>query len=854
MSKEETLAALETSRAGLSETEAEKRRANFGFNAIEVGRKLRPLSLFLRQLESPLILILIFAGVVTVFLQEWVETGVIFGAVLVNAALGFWQEYKAESALAALRSYVRTRARVRRGDQEREIDAEDLAPGDIIRIVQGDRVPADARVIFANNLEADEAVLTGESLPVSKRVEALAAGVSLAERAPMVYSGTLVHEGVADAVVTATGSATEFGRIAALIAKSERAATPLERAISRFAARIGAAVAAFTLGVFGLGIWFGYGLFEMFLIAVAIAVSAVPEGLPVALTVILAVGVERLAKRRAIVRRLLAAETLGSTTLILTDKTGTLTEARMELIEAIAYGAQDSDGVGRLLTAALINTDVVVENPAAPPEQWKMFGRAVEMALVAGAAKRGVYVTDVKRNAEIVDQLPFNSTRKFSVAVSRNGAGFRTVIVGAPDILLPFADLATEAREAVATDVARRALGGERILGVAVKHAESHEKVHHESEFRDFQFLGLLAFRDPLRPGVPAAIRRIAQAGVRTVIVTGDHRGTAEAVARSLGLVDGKGAMLTGDDLQYLRPEEWASRAKEVSVYARVTPEQKAQIVALYQAQGEVVAVTGDGVNDAPALERAEIGIAVGSGTEVAKSAADLVLLDDSFETIVAAIEEGRKILDNIRKVIVYLLSDALDELLLIGGSLVMGLALPISALQILFVNFFSDSFPAIALAFEGGIDGLGDRPRRMERNLFDRTMRLLIVVIGVSTSALLFILYYLLLRWGFELSLVRTFIFASFASYTLFLSFSIRSLERSIFTYNPFSNRYLDMGAGLGLLLTVGAVYLPVGQRVLGTVPLPPLWLFGVAGMGILNILAVELGKWILRQRKEVD
>ena len=283
-------------------------------------------------------------------------------------------------------------------------------------------------------------------------------------------------------------------------------------------------------------------------------------------------------------------------------------------------------------------------------------------------------------------------------------------------------------------------------------------------------------------------------------------------------------------------------------MYARVTPEQKSEIVAWYQSQGEVVALTGDGVNDAPALARADIGIALGSGSEVAKSAADLVLLDDSFETIVAAIEEGRKILDNIRKVIVYLLSDTLDELLLIGGALIMGLPLPLSALQILFVNFFSDSFPALALAFEQGVDGLGKRPRTLDRNLFDRTMRVMIVVIGFSTSALLFLFYYTLLRWGFDPALVRTFIFASFATYTLFLSFSVRSLERSIFTYDPFSNRFLVVGAGIGIVLTAWAVYVPFAQHIFGTVPLPLPWVFGVVGVGLLNILAVEAGKWLLQ------
>lgn len=843
---DEALTILESSREGLGAEEARIRRERFGRNMIPERASATLPGLIARQFASPFILVLVCAGGATVVLREWIETGVIFAAVAVNAALGFYQEYKAESALARLHSYIHTRARMRRPEGERECDAEELVPGDILRLQTGDQVPADARVIFSRGLGVDEAVLTGESLPVAKDVAALPPGTGLAERASMLYRGTLVLEGVADAVVTATGSETEFGRIARLIGTAARTPTPLERAIARFSARAGAALAALVAVLFGIGIWAGHGIFETFLIAVAVAVSAVPEGLPVALTVILAVGVERLARRRAVVRRLLAAETLGSTTLILTDKTGTLTQAKMELAAVIPYGG--SGHTDELLASALRNTDVVVENPGEPPERWKIFGRPIETALVRGAALRGISAAPLAARAGPHDQLPFNSTRKFSVTVWPQASGFRTIIFGAPDILLPFTHLPQEEAERVRMELDTRAASGERVLGVAVKESAHHEKMAEGAVFRNFRFLGFLAFRDPLRAGVPAAIGRMRQAGVRTVIMTGDHRGTAEAIARSLGMIDGAGAVLTGDDLRYLRREEWVSRSREVSVWARVTPEQKVQILEFYQRQGEVVAMTGDGVNDAPALERADIGVALGSGTEVAKSAADLVLLDDSFETIVAAIEEGRRILDNIRKVIVYLLSGALDELLLIGGALVAGIALPLTALQILFVNFFTDSFPALALAFEEGIDGLGSKPRTLDRNLFDRAVRFQIVVIGISTSALLFLLYYFLLARGFPPAVVRTFTFASFATYTLFLSFSVRSLERSVFTYNPFSNRYLSVGAGFGVLLTAGAVYLPAGQRIFDTVPLSLPWLVAVAGVGILNILAVEFGKWILR------
>ncbi len=857
MSPEEILKVLETNSDGLGDEEILRRRNIFGPNAIQEQRHLTRLKIIFNQLRSPLILVLIAAGSITLILKDWLDAAVIFAAVLANTAFGFYQENKAEHAVALLKTYLRTRARVRRGGSEHELDAEELVPGDVIHISQGDRIPADARIIFANDLEVDESVLTGESLPEEKNSRLLPVGVGLADRTSMVFSGTLVVGGLGDAAITATGSATEFGKIAALIASRGNEATPLQRAISRFTFHAGLVIGVLVAALFLLGVSAGYGIFEMFFIAVAVAVSAVPEGLPVALTVILAVGVERLAKRKGIVRRLLAAETLGSTSIILTDKTGTLTQAKMELAEVLAWDEKEgnwdtSEGpVKKVLSRALVNTDVVVENPGENPGSWRMFGRALEVALVRGSAERGIALPNVLSKTRVVERLPFSSEHKFSATISHAEDAARFIIFGAPEIILGFTGIHEKKKAAIAGEIAKRALMGGRILGVIAKEiSRNHTKIGQSPAFEGFDFLGILAFRDPLRPHVRDSIRMIGQAGVRTVIVTGDHQGTAEAVARELGMIDGEGAVLNGEDLGFLSKDELRARAREVSVYARVTPAQKVMLVELYQNEGEIVAVTGDGVNDAPALKTADIGIAVGSGTDVAKSAADLVILDDNFETLVAAIEEGRRILDNIRKVVVYLLSNSFDELLLIGGSLLAGLVLPLTALQILFVNFFSDSFPALALAFEKGIDGLGSRPRKLARKIFDREMKFLILIIGVFTSFLLFALYYFLLRFGFTPELVRTFIFASFGTYTLFLSFSMRSLEKSILSYSPFENIYLVFGAGLGAVLTALVLYVPPLQEVFGTVSLPPFWVAAVLGVGLLNIGAVEFGKWLFRRR----
>jgi len=851
MDAKEVFGALRTNLSGLNDEEVAVRLKIFGLNAVREYPRSSKIKIALRQFQSLLIIILIIAGVVTIFLGKWIETSVIFAAVIVNAIFGFWQENKAETVLELLKTYVRVRARVRRNNQEHEVDASELVPGDIIRITQGDRVPADARLLFLNNLEIDESILTGESLPVEKDVFPLSSATALSERKSMAFSGTLVMQGFADAVVTATGNETEFGKITGLVAEKDRKPTPLQRSVQRFAAYAGIILLIFTSLLFGLGLYFGKDIYDMFIISVAVAVSTVPEGLPIALTVIMAIGVQRLATRNGIVKRLLAVETLGSTSIILTDKTGTLTQAKMELTLIMPYKNDNAENKTNLLSYALANADVVIENPQDAPEKWLMSGRALEISLVKGAAQNGVLLTRILERTKILDRLPFDSKHKFSASIFKTDSRVHLVLFGAPEIILRFTNLSQEEQKKMIEKIEERAFAGERVLGVASRLVSmDHESILRQKNFNNLNFDGLITFRDPLRPHVFQAINEIAAAGVKTIIVTGDHRGTAEAVARGLGIVDGKGAVLTGDDLIYLTKEELKARSREATLYARVTPEQKVMIVKLYQERGEVVAVTGDGINDAPALHAADIGIAVGSGTDVAKSAADLVILDDNFETIVVAIKEGRRILHNIRKVIIYLLSNSLDEVFLIGGALLLGVAIPINALQILFINLFSDSFPAIAFAFEDGIDDLGNHPHKLHKNLFDREMKFFILIIGTLSSAFLFILYLVLLKMGFAEELIRTFIFASFASYTLFLTFSLRSLGKSILSYNPFSNRPLTIGVGVGLLLTAAAIYIPWLQQILNTISLPPSWLLGIVGVGLLNISAVEFGKWLFRKK----
>ncbi len=883
---EDVLEILETSHDGLTEEEAKNRIKDFDLNILETKKHIPKLRIFLKQFQNPLIFILVIASAITLFLDRLSDSLIIFAAVLVNSILGFYQENKAEEALASLKTYLEERAKVIRGKREFEINAKELVPGDIIRLSQGDRAPADSRLISVNDLMVNESVLTGESLPDTKSVEQVDLSVVLADRKSMIFGGTLVTQGIGMAVVCATGKNTELGKIAALVNKAKSEDTPLQSAIKKFAWRAGLILTFLTLIVFVIGLYVGYSFLEMFFISVAIMVSAVPEGLPIALTAILAIGVQRLAKRKGIVRKLLAAETLGSATVILTDKTGTLTQAKMNLSKIITAenlalpnfitsnvkkieDGKLSQSQKLLLELALLNSEVIIENPDESPKDWRVNGRHMETALVKKSGELEILFPKLQDKTKIFGFIPFNATSKFSIGFleyQKIANKYFLNFFGAPEILLNFSSyfpnnkkISKIQKEKILEIINQAALSGERILGVAtkaIKHVEEFQPIVKKRKeniplvFEDLCFWGLITFRDPIRPGVKKVIEETSELGVKTVIITGDHQGTAEAVAREIGFKINQGDVINGSDLDILSDEELKRRLPMLKIFSRITPEGKVKIVKTYQECGEIVAMTGDGVNDAPSLKQADIGVAVGSGTDVTKDVADLVILDDNFKTIAAAIEEGRKILHNIKKVLVYLLSNSLNSLFLIGGALLTGMALPVNALQILWINFFSGSFPAVALAFENQRGFEIQNQVNLKKGLFDKRMKFLIFFIGTLISLLLFILYAWLLSLGFDSALVRTFIFATLGVYALLIIFSIRNLEESIFRYSPFSNKYLIIGVAIGLFLMFLAIYFNPIRNLLGSVFLPPIWLLGVAGFSIFNIAAIEFGKWLFRKK----
>lgn len=846
----DVLTALSATAAGLTSAEAGNRLREHGSNELPTQGRLGWLRILLSQFRSPILLILLVAGVVTLLLREWSDSAVILGAVIVNACLGLYQEAKAENTLALLTTYVKDRARVFRDGGEHVIEARALVLGDVISLTQGDRVPADVRLLSATDLQVDESILTGESLPVEKGTSPVAEEAALGDRTSAAYSGTTVVQGYATAVVVGTGVQTELGRIATLVASAKHEQTPLQKALLHFTYRATIVLGVLTFALFLYGIYTGRSPLEMFLISVATAVAAVPEGLPIALTVILAIGVERLAKKKGVVRKLLAAETLGSTTVVMTDKTGTLTEAKMELESVLPFSKDRTEA--DLLEFAVSHSDVLIENPDEDPTAWQLTGRPVEVALARGSAKFGVHVPTVRSGVEVVERLPFNSSNKYAASIVRRGEEVFVVMFGAPEALLALCNPDPELTKFAVGRVDELAYGGARVLGVAMQRLGSdHGALAVHMAEKKAEFLGLITFRDPIRATVKDAIARVGAAGVRVLIVTGDHAGTALTVAEAVGIpTGGEGAVLTGPEIQAMTDEELRVRLANVRVIARSTPEHKLRIARAFKALGEVVAMTGDGVNDAPALRESDIGIAVGSGSDVAKSSADLVILDDNFETIVAAIEEGRNVLQNVRKVIAYTLSNAFDGLLLIGGSLALGIPLPLSTLQILWVNLFTDSFPAMALAFEENRGDVGRGPVRIHKNLFDAELKFLVLVVGFITSALLFGLYVTLLRLDFDPTYVRTFIFASFGVYTLFSVFAIRSLRASIFSYPLLSNRYMIGGTGIGFMMMIAVVYLPPLQRIFDTVPLSLPWVVAVIAVGLVSVSLIEFGKWVYRPK----
>lgn len=841
LSREQVLRNLDSSAKGLSEKTINNRLKKYGLNELPKKPPAAWFVILLEQFKSPFMYILLFAAGVSLFFSDYVDAGVIVAAIVLNTIVGFIQEYKASRALAELRSMVRPEVLVMRGGRKKVIEASQVVPGDILVLEAGDRVAADARLIRENTLEVNEAALTGESLPIEKQVELLDRGTLLADRNNMVYAGTEVSNGRALAVVVATGVKTELGQIAEMVKETKDEETPLQVQLRRLAKILTVIFVSVALLIFVVGVLGGRSIFEMFLTSVALAVAAVPEGLLVAVTVILAIGMQRILRHKALVRRLIATETLGSVSVICTDKTGTITEARMKATELVGEDKELARKIAALCNNATVNDEDVIGSPT-------------EAALMRLVLETGSSKSELEELHPRLAEIPFDSAHKYMVTLNKWGEGKRAVLVkGAPEKIIrmckqPEDDLLKRAHEMSAK--------GLRVLAVAYKEIGQEWPVEQaeerlSKELSEMEFVGFFGLKDPIRPDAKETITKAALAGVRTVIITGDHPDTALAIAKEAGLDTNKERTVIGSRLDQLSDEELQKKVKDIDVYARVEPAHKVRIVNAWKKHDEVVSMTGDGVNDAPALKAADIGVALGTGTEVAKSTSEIVLLNNALTTIVKAIEQGRVIYDNIRKVTMYLLVDSFTEIVLIGTAVMLGLPLPLMAAQILWINLITDGFPSLALTLEPGEkDVMKEPPRPRNEPVLNKEMKVLIFIIGILTDIGIMGIFLYLLNMSHDIEYVRSIIFTAVAIDSLIYVFAIKSFRHSIFKTNIFNNKWLIFGVIAGLGLQIMAVTVPFFQSIFEITHLHLYdWLLLIS-IGCVKLISIEIVKWFFIAR----
>jgi cation-transporting ATPase F len=875
---------LETdSEQGLDLFEVRRRQQHFGRNIISAKKKRSPFILFLQQFNQSLVYILIIAGLTTMFMQEWVESVFIFGVVIINAIIGFLQEAKAIAAIEALAQSMETEATVIRSGKPETMSAAELVPGDLVELQAGAKVPADIRLLDIRNLLIDESALTGESVPVTKKPELLDSSLQLADRTNMGYASTLVTHGRGKGVVIAIGDKTEIGRISRLISSATELFTPLTRKIAQFSKYLLIAILSMAFLTFVVGLLRGESLFDMFLAAVALAVGAIPEGMPAAITIMLAIGVSRMAKRQAIIRKLPAVETLGGTTVICSDKTGTLTENEMT-VEEIAttdnrftvsgsgYGPNGSinptaEGQEPERSVALhqcLRCGVLCNDSrlAIKQEHWEVEGDPTEGSLLAAARKGGLDIDSLPRSHPRIDELPFDSTNQFMATLHEDGEnkGRMLYVKGALEVVIPRCTNALNSvGEIVAIDMdqvhemaAEMASRGLRVLAFAqAGPLADHQGIDYLNGSEGLIFLGLQAMMDPPRESSSRSVAICHKAGIRVKMITGDHALTAQTIARKIGILDQEDsgdAVVTGSQLASLSDREMLTVAEKARVFARVTPEQKLRLVEALQEQSEVVAMTGDGVNDAPALRVADIGVAMGDrGTEVAKEASDMVLLDDNFATIVSAIEEGRGVLDNLIKFIVWTLPTNLGEGLVILAAIFAGVTLPILPIQILWINMTTAILLGLMLVFERREANIMERPPRdPQLPIITGDMVVRILYVGVLMLIGGFGLFELAEIRGLEIDEARTIAVNVFVFIEIFYLFNSRSLHYSVKRIGFFSNLWVFGGVTTMIVLQLLFTYLPAANKIFQSAPIGLLDWLKILLFSLLVFIIVEVEKAI--------
>lgn len=875
MTTEEVLSKLDSDQKGISSTQAKERLSQHGPNQLESTTKPSPLKIFIGKFKDYMVLVLIFAAIISFIAGETTNAYVILGIVVLVAIIGFVQEYKAEKAMEALREMVAPEADVIRDGQMSTIPAADLVPGDVVFLEAGDKVPADGRILEVTSLQVIESSLTGESMPVEKLVQTLPEDMALADRKNMVFMGTIISQGNCRAIVTATGLGTELGRISGLM-KQEQAEPPLKIKLQQLAKRQALLVMVISAIVFILMFSRGLPVIDALIASIALAVAGIPEALPFIVTLALAFGTQAMAKKNAIIRRLPEVETLGSTTVICTDKTGTLTTGEMTLREIRTYRKIEVTGAGYDPSGQFISQGAKLE----PTEEdlarilkigvhannsaieranggWRVVGDPTEGALIVAAKKAGI-LDKIKDSSSRFIEYPFDSERMRMTTVDEvHKEGYIVSMKGAPEVVLSHCTKTTtpngtktlteEDRRSILADADDMAENALRVLALAWKPISNNDPVEVDCIESGLIFAGLTGMMDPPRKEVPEAIRVSKMAGIRTVMITGDHRLTARAIGRELGI--GNGEVIEGVQLDRMSSEDLREHIDDVSVFARVTAEHKVRIVEALKARGHIVAMTGDGVNDAPALTAADIGVAMGrTGTEVTKEASDMVIADDNFATIVSAIEEGRRIFDNIRKGTSYLLSVSFAELATIFFAVALGFPLPLLAAQILWINVVAEEFPAIGLALEPShSDIMKRKPRDPKESMPSRPLMIYTLGIAATIVAGTLGMYIITLQSNPDLSYARTVAFVGLGFFTVYNAYSSRSLQESVFRMNPLGNKTLLMGIAASILAILAVVYIPFMQFIFETRPLTSESWILILITGLVVVLAAEVMKKIL-------
>lgn len=810
---------------GLSSKEAEIKLKRYGLNILPEKPPPSSLVLFLSQLKNPLVYVLLAAGFVTLFLGDFSDTVIIFFVVAINSTLGFVQEQRASHALESLKALIRPTANVIRDGKETKIDIREIVLGDIVEIQQGDKIPADGRLTHVNRLFLEEAVLTGESMPVEKLAET------------EIYMGTIVSSGEGLMEVTGTGANTEMGKIAISVQKPHED-TPLTRQLKIFSSQLTVLVIVLTSLVFLIGFATGRGFVEMFKTSVALAVSSIPEGLLIALTAVLAVGMQRVLKKRGLVRNLISAETLGGVTTICVDKTGTLTYGKLKVVEI--FGNRQELCRQHFASS---KDPMMIAAKGWLKDKSKHFDESNE---------------NLHKDCGVLDSIPFTSQNRFYATLIKHRE--KTIYIsGAPEHLLEWSTLAKNEIEKIKEKIKVLTREGNRVIGMARKDVSNKVvKISEDDVKSDLRWVGLLVYTDAVRKGVSDAFKQTEEAGIKTILITGDYAETAIAVLNQLNMRVSQRRIIVGQDLEKMSDEEVSERLKSlhrggggVIVFARTKPEQKLKVINALKLNGEVVAMMGDGVNDAPALHRADIGIVVGNATDVAKESADLILLDSSFETIVATIREGRGIFDNIRKIILYLLSDSFEEIVVVVGTIVLSLPLPVTAIQILWINIVSDGFPHLSLTVDPKTKDIMKRyPRRPGTLLVSGWMKTLIFIVSLSGGLVALILFSYYFKLTGNIAVARSITFATLGVNSLVYVFSIRTLTQPFWDENPFGNKWLNIAVLAGFTFQI----LPFASQSLrnffGLESLTFLQWTSVITASFVMFVIVEVSKIIFRVR----